>query len=207
MGMRENWQKFVDLTQAKADGHMKTARYWNMIHQAASMFLILLGAVTTALALIKGIPTIVLAGIAGTSTLVSTVLAFLKPHERQSLQSESSKEFRILMLKMVRCETETEYEGLWKQLNDAIVGEPFVPKRYAPRMQIEWTMTPELDIIITEKEREVEEALAEDTEEKATPQSKATMDDIDSAGNEYESDDKAKLLGDGASYKNYDSVS
>ena len=40
MGMKEGWQTFVDLTKAKAGSHMKTARYWESVHNAFSLSLI-----------------------------------------------------------------------------------------------------------------------------------------------------------------------
>ena len=159
MGMRENWQKFVDLTKAKSNSHMKAARYWDTVNNVLSLMMIFLGAITTALALINGVPALVVAGIAGVTTLFSTVSAFLRPNDRKTLQADASKEFRTLMLKMVRCETEREYEELWKELNSAIVDEPFLPKKYVTPMKMDWSITPELTLVIDEKEKEVAAAL------------------------------------------------
>ena len=46
---------------------------------------------------------------------------------RRHLQHQSSQEFSQLMLKMVRCETETEYEILWEEYNKTLSNEPFLP--------------------------------------------------------------------------------
>ena len=159
MGMQENWHKFVDLTKAKSNSHMKAARYWDTVNNVLSLMMIFLGAITTALALINGVPALVVAGIAGVTTLFSTVSAFLRPNDRKTLQADASKEFRTLMLKMVRCETEREYEELWKELNSAIVDEPFLPKKYVTPMKMDWSITPELTLVIDEKEKEVAAAL------------------------------------------------
>ena len=42
----------------------------------------------------------------------------------------SVSEFRSLMLRMIRCESDREYEELWKEYNKEILAEPFLPKRY-----------------------------------------------------------------------------
>ena len=78
--------------------------------------------------------------------------------------SGSSKEFRSMMLRMVMCETEQDYELLWKELNKAIVDEPMVPKKYLSGLKIEWTMTPQLMIVIDEKDKELEAALGSDSD-------------------------------------------
>ena len=77
------------------------------------------------------------------------------------LQLESSKEFRSLMLRMIRCEAEREYEELWKEYNKAIVQEPFVPQKFVQECDIPYTMTPELVIVIDAKEDEVARALSD----------------------------------------------
>ena len=62
------------------------------------------------------------------------------------------------MMKMVRCETEREYEDLWRELNKAMMDEPFLPKKYVKdNVDMDWTKTPELQMVIAEKEQELEE--------------------------------------------------
>ena len=72
MGMRENWQRFVDLTKEKRDNHQKYANYWQSVHTILSLTGIFLAAMTTGLTLLSGIPTLATAGVAGATTLMST---------------------------------------------------------------------------------------------------------------------------------------
>ena len=159
MGMQQNWQSFIDTTKAKSKSHMKAARYWDTVNNVLNLSMIFLAAATTFLALLNFIPTLAVAGMAGISTLLSTVTAFLRASERRQVQADASKVFKSLMMKMVRCEEETEYEGLWKEFNKAILEEPFLPKKYVSTADIEWTMTPELLIVIKGKEEEVKSML------------------------------------------------
>ena len=162
MGMKENWGLFVESTKAKADSHMKVAQYWDNIHNIINLVLILFSAITTVLSLLSDdIPFYVTAAISGVTTILSAVSGFLQPSQRRQMQLESSKEFRTLMLRMVRCETEREYEELWKEYNKAIIAEPFLPKKFVVGCDMPYTMTPELVILIDEKEDEVARALAD----------------------------------------------
>merc|ERR1712080_72031 len=120
-----------------------------------NLTMIFLAAVTTFLALIKSIPSLAVAGFAGVSTLVSTISAFLRASERRQVQADASKEFKTLMMKMVRCEKEAEYEGLWKEYNKAILEAPFLPQKYVTIADNEWEMTPELLIVIKAKDVEM----------------------------------------------------
>ena len=134
----------------------------------------------------------VLAAIAGVSTLLSTVSAFLRPGDRKAEQATSSKDFRSMMLKMVMCETEQDYEGLWKELNKAIVDEPMVPKKYLSGLKIDWTMTPQLMIVIDEKEKELEAALGSDSD---LPDADAVNEDAEGADDNGGKDDKRDRAG------------
>jgi len=71
----------------------------------------------------------------------------------------SSKGFRTLMLKMVRCEVEREYEELWKEYNKELTTEPFLPKKYQVKAKTTLSMSPEFKIVVKTKEAEVAEAL------------------------------------------------
>ena len=75
---------------------------------------------------------------------------------------ESSKEFRNLMFRMIRCEVEREYEELWKEYNKTIIQEPFVPKKFEVECKLEYTMTPELVIVIEAKKQEVNQVMDDD---------------------------------------------
>jgi len=152
MGMRENWQLFIDTTKNKSKGHSKAAQYWDNIGNILSLVLIFLGAVTTFLALLKSIPSTVVAGLAAVATMLSAISAFLKPSDRRQVQSSASREFQELMMKMVRCEDENDYEQLWRSLNKAIVDAPFLAKKFKTDLDIDWTMTPEFEKVITRKE-------------------------------------------------------
>ena len=156
MGMKENWQRYIEISGLKSKSHMRAARYWNRWHIGTNITVICLGAVTTGLALIPIVPQYVVALIAAASTLMSTIMSFMKPADQRQVQMEASKEFGGLMLKMVSCETERDYEELWKELNKAVITAPFLMKKYDPYMysDIQFTMSPELLLVIEEKEKD-----------------------------------------------------
>jgi len=165
MGMKQNWELFVETTKRKSKSHMNAARDWDRLNLTLTLTLIFLGAVTTFLALLPSIPSLVVAGLAGLGTMLSTVFGFLRPGDRRQVQEEASKEFKALMMKMVRCETEQAYEDLWKDLNKAILDEPFLPKKHVRNVDMAWSITPELLIIMNQKDDEVKDALDGSSEE------------------------------------------
>jgi len=163
MGMSENWDRFIAITKSKSKSHMQAAQYWDRMHTFISLSMIILGATTTFLSLISSIPGFVISALAALATLISAISAFMRPHDRRQLQVDSAKEFKVLMMKMVRCEKEKEYEDLWRELNKAMMDEPFLPKKYVKdNPEMDWTKTPELQIVIAEKEQELEEVLGSD---------------------------------------------
>ena len=162
MGMKENWKLFVESAKAKAESHEKVAEIWNSVHNNLSLVLIFLSAITTMLAVLTSVPALYTAGVSRVTTMLSAVFGFLQPSQRRQVQQESTKEFRSLMLRMIRCETDSEYEELWKEYNKVIMNEPFLPKKYQVAVKQEYSMTPELMIIIYHKEDMVEEALADE---------------------------------------------
>lgn len=106
----------------------------------------------------KSVPTFVVSALAALTTLTSAINAFMRPHDRRQLQITSAKEFKVLMLRMVRCETEAEYETLWRELNRAVTDEPFLPKKFKTGEEdLSWTLTQELQMIIAEKDHHLEE--------------------------------------------------
>ena len=74
---------------------------------------------------------------------------------------EASRGFRALMLKMVRVETEREYEELWKEHNRELLGEPFLPSKFRVKTETEFSMSPEFMMVIARKEAEVNELKSE----------------------------------------------
>ena len=158
--MHENWYRFVECTKAKSAAHNSAALYWNSLHTIFNLTIIFLGASTTFLSLIKQVPSYVISAVAALTTLVSAVSTFLRPHERHQMQLSASKDFRILMMKMVRCETEPEYEELWREMNRIMIEAPFISKKISKReMEIYWSITPELQLVIAERNDEIDGAL------------------------------------------------
>ena len=154
MGMRENWQVFLDITNVRAKAHRKSAALWDYLHNIFALINIFLNAVTAAVSLIKGISPLYVTIISSVSTVVATIIAFLKPAEQSQMQMECSRKFNYLLLSMVRCETEEEYEKLWRDLNTAILEEPIVHIKKKKRIKFDWTMTPELLLVVAEKEEQ-----------------------------------------------------
>ena len=158
MGMRENWKLYVETTKAKAEAHEKVAEYWNTINTNLGLCLIVLSAVVTVLSALH-LNHLYIVGFSGVTTLLSAIAGFLQPSSRKQIQCDAAKEFRALMMKMIRCETDREYESLWEQYNKLLMTEPFLPKKYKVAVKAEYSMTPELSILIDKKEDAVEEAL------------------------------------------------
>ena len=157
MGMEYNWKQFIDVTNAKRKGHLRAARYWNSVNSWLSLTLIFLAAITTFFSLVESIPNYAVSAVAVLSTLLSAVLAFLRAADRRQLQLQSSQQFSKLMMKMVRCETEKEYEQLWKDYNKVLSDEPFLPKKFAVKEDFVYSMTPELMEVIQKKDKIVHE--------------------------------------------------
>ena len=65
MGIRENWTLFVESAKAKADSHDKVAVFWDNTNNKLNLLLIVLSAITTVLAALKGIPDLVVVAISG----------------------------------------------------------------------------------------------------------------------------------------------
>ena len=156
MGISKNWLSFVNMTKAKADSHSKVAQYWDSSHNMLSLSLIVLSAMTT-LSTLLPITHYVAATLGAITTLLSAVAGSLAPSARRQQHMESSKGFRSLMLKMVRVETEREYEELWREYNKEMITEPFLPHKYKVKDNADFAMTPEFDLIVKQKENEVEE--------------------------------------------------
>ena len=175
MGIIANWKSFVNMTRAKAESHGAVAQSWDRVHNVLNMAMILLAALTTISTLLP-ISHYIPAAIGAVTTVLSAINGSLNPSQRRQEQMESSRGFRALMLKMVRVETERDYEELWKEYNKELLEEPFLPKKFQVKMDMEFSMTPEFQIIVNQKMKEVEEALEDDN------------DDIDHAGFNKEDD-------------------
>ena len=106
------------------------------------MILILLGGTTTLFSLVKRIPNHVVAAIAALVTLLSAIQASQKPADRRHLQHQSSQELSELMLKMVRCETETEYEKLLEEYNKALSDDPLLAEKFKVKEDFNFSMIP-----------------------------------------------------------------
>ena len=179
--MRQNWQKFLDITDQRTKAHRKAAVFWDNVHHIFSLVNIFLGAVVAAVSLMKKVPQDCVTVIASITTVLATITAFLKPAERSQIQTKCSKEFNNLLLSMVRCETEEHYEQLWRDLNKAILDEPFVStqkkKKGAP---IDWTMTPELMLVVADKEDLTKQVEGPSLRKSKVDRNKPPSDDMNS---------------------------
>ena len=57
------------------------------------------------------------------------------------------------MMKMVRCETEPEYEKLWEDYNKSLSNEPFLPQKFEVKDDFDFSMTPELMMVVRDKDK------------------------------------------------------
>ena len=63
-------------------------------------------------------------------------------------------------MKMVRCEKECEYEELWREMNKIMIEAPFIPKKFLKdEIKFEWSTTPELQLVIAQKNIEIDSEL------------------------------------------------
>ena len=161
MGIEANWESFVNMTRAKAESHGKVAQHWDRIHNILSMTLIFLSALTTLSTLLPMLSHYVAAALGAVTTLVSAITGSLNPSARRQQQMESSRGFRALMLKMVRVETERDYEELWKEYNKELLGEPFLPSKFKVKEDTNFSMTPEFQIVVAQKKADVEDCTSE----------------------------------------------
>ena len=131
--MRDNWFLFIKTTRNKSKVHGRASQHWNKLENTISLVLIFLGALTTFMALVNSIPDTVVAGFTALSTMLTAVSAFLRPADRRQKHTVSSRLYQELMMRMVRCEDEREYEELWKLYNRATIDAPFVSDKFTLR--------------------------------------------------------------------------
>ena len=147
MGIKNNWESFVKMTKARAESHHRLAQYWNKLHLALSLTLMILATLTTVATLLP-VSNYYATGLGIASSLVSAINSALHPSQLRQREMEASKSFRTLMLRMVRVETEREYEELWKTFNHELLNEPFLPQSFQEQEHVHLGMTPEFQLIV-----------------------------------------------------------
>ena len=96
------------------------------------------------MALLNGVPKEVVACIGAVSTMLAAAASFLKSADRRQIHEKTSRGFRSLLVKMISCESESDYEKYWADFNREIMDEPIMPKKYAKNFKMRFIMTPEL---------------------------------------------------------------
>ena len=96
------------------------------------------------MALLDGVPKEVVACIGAVSTMMAAAASFLKSADRRQIHEKTSRGFRSLLVKMISCESESDYEKYLADFNGEIMDEPIMPKKYAKNFKMRFTMTPEL---------------------------------------------------------------
>jgi transposase len=76
--------------------------------------------------------------------MLAAAASFLKSADRRQIHEKASRGFRSLMVKMVSCELEKDYEKVWADFNREIMDEPIMPKKFVKKIKMKYTMTPEL---------------------------------------------------------------
>ena len=156
MGIDENWLAFVQMSKARADSHARVAQFWDTADNILSISKIVFATATTTTTMFdasKYLP----ASLGAITALISAIAGYLAPYDRRVKNMESSNSFRELMLKMIRVETETEYEELWREYNKASLDEPFVPVNFVVQENARFTQSPEFVMLAKQKEAEVKE--------------------------------------------------
>ena len=154
--MERNWNMFIKITRSKSESHSKSACYWDSVHNFLSISSIILGTITTLLSLLNSVPAGTISAVAALATFVSAISALLEPSDRRQIQSDAAKTFKILMMRMARCKTEKKYDELWGEFYNAVTDEPFILEKFIEKDEEkklfeEWSMTPELQVVMAEK--------------------------------------------------------
>ena len=167
MGIDENWLAFVQMSKARADSHARVAQFWDTADNILSISKIIFATATSTTTMFdasKYLP----ASLGAITALISAIAGYLAPHDRRVKNMESSNSFRELMLKMIRVETETDYEELWREYNKASLDEPFVPVNFVVQENARFTQSPEFVMLAKQKEAEVKEWVEVNGESKSS---------------------------------------
>ena len=62
--------------------------------------------------------------------MFSAISGFFQPANRKQEQETASKNFKALSMRMIRCETDDDYEDLWKDFDHELQVAPFLPRKY-----------------------------------------------------------------------------
>ena len=129
--IQETRRNFISLAREHCKGHTEAANFYNIIFVTLNLTLTLLTAFATVLStqeLSAGISQNAITIVTGLATLISAVIGFLKPADRRNEQLEFAKEIKVLMFRMIECESEEMYDRIWKDFFEAILTEPLMRK-------------------------------------------------------------------------------
>ena len=133
-------QNFIDLAVVSCKGHTRAANFYNVLFIMLNLMLTLLTAFATVLSTQKlpGIDDSAVPIITGLATIISTVIGFLKPADRRNKQLQFAKEIKVLMFRMIECESQETYDEIWKEFYGVMMTEPLLKRRY--RVQVNEAM-------------------------------------------------------------------
>ena len=132
----KNPRNYVLLASKRNQAHQSMALCWEKIYYVGTFSLIVLTSISTVLAVIEDkIPYFVLPIVAGLSALISSLMAVLKPQDKQKSNLEAARRFKILMLKFVSCENMTKYKRVRQEIQDELMDAPFTYRTYPLREQ------------------------------------------------------------------------
>ena len=133
-------KNFIDLAVVSCKGHTRAANFYNVVFIMLNLTLTLLTAFATVLSTqeLPGIDDSAVPIITGVATIISAVIGFLKPADRRNKQLQFAKEIKVLMFRMIECESEETYDEIWKEFYGAMMTEPLLRRKY--RVQINEAM-------------------------------------------------------------------
>ena len=133
----DNLRNYTAIATEKQKSHWEAAQFYNRLHNVANMTLIALTALATILGVMEDtvIPVHVVPIVTGIATMISSMIGVFKPFEKQNEQLESSKKFKLLMLKLVACESIDDYKEVRAELQEALLDEPFTKAMKKVRKQ------------------------------------------------------------------------
>uniref|UniRef100_A0A7M5V710 SMODS and SLOG-associating 2TM effector domain-containing protein n=1 Tax=Clytia hemisphaerica TaxID=252671 RepID=A0A7M5V710_9CNID len=161
----QNLRNYIDLTEERNKSHRKAAVFWDKTHQWANIAIIILTSVATIFSVMEGsIPNYVVPIVTGFAAMVSSMVGVFKPFERHNLHVDSSRNFQLMMLRLVSCEKISEYKEVRKQIQETLLTEPFAPTSKKKKdddeearkkhSEVMWALSSKLKIEIFEEEQE-----------------------------------------------------
>lgn len=127
MGILENslqdWKDFIDKTKERADCHSTKGLYWDALIVILNM-LVMIFATSTAMLTLLPVSKYIATGAGALTTAASIINAVIHPTAKVRVQETSCKNYKVLMIRMLRCDSVDCYNELWDKYYEEIATKP-----------------------------------------------------------------------------------